>query len=135
METQTAIDVETPGKSPNQLPASRTQSTWQLGQGPLTYFAVNEAFATLPPTVPEVVPGFFAGTVGMLVAPGGTGKSSWALLLALSVATGHDLVGMRSQSEDHQWVAGPVLFWSVQDPPAMLHRRIYGIGHWMQQQH
>jgi len=133
METQnTAMEAETLEHSPD--PSRSTAFTWQLGQGPLTYFAVDQAFVTLPPTVPEVVPGFFAGTVGMLVAPGGTGKSSWALLLALSVATGHDLVGMRSQSKDHQWVAGPVLFWSVQDPPAMLHRRIYGIGHWMQQQ-
>ncbi len=117
-------------------PVDPTPSTWELGKGSLPYFGLAQAFDTSPPVLPEIVPGFFGGTVGMLVAPGGTGKSSWALLLALSVATGWDLLGMRtSDPTAHQWVSGPVLFWTVQDPDAMVHRRVHVVNQWFKQRH
>ncbi len=69
---------------------------------------VMRALRSAPPKMEEILPGFYVGTLGMLVAPGGTGKSSWALALALSVATNTDLVGLRPR-DSHAWVQGRVL--------------------------
>ena len=61
------------------------------------------AFENEPPALDFIWPGFLAGTVGALVAPGATGKSFWALEAAMSVAcgaavdckaAGGDLVGL-----------------------------------------
>jgi replicative DNA helicase len=46
------------------------------------------AFSGPPPELDWVWPGFLAGTVGVLVAAGGTGKSYWALQAAMAVADG-----------------------------------------------
>ena len=92
--------------------------------GPLN---VWQALHTPAPTVAEVLPGFYTGTLGMLVAPGGTGKSSWALALALSVATSGDRLGLRRLG-NRPWVQGRVLFWTLQDPPRILHRRIRALA-------
>lgn len=40
---------------------------------------VLAAFEHEPPVLDFLWPGFLAGTVGALVAPGATGKSFWAL--------------------------------------------------------
>ena len=46
-------------------------------------------FRTTPrPPKQYVFNGFLAGAVGMLIAPGGTGKSFWAMQSAMAVATG-----------------------------------------------
>lgn len=59
---------------------------------------VQAAFENDPPALDFVWPGFLAGTVGALVAPGGAGKSFWALEAAMAVAggdaPGSDLLGL-----------------------------------------
>ncbi|KGR50635.1 hypothetical protein OC00_12040 [Xanthomonas vasicola] len=58
---------------------------------------VLAAFEHEPPILDFIRPGFLAGTVGALVAQGGTGKSFWALEAAMSIArsvAGGDLVGL-----------------------------------------
>ncbi|WP_449757724.1 AAA family ATPase [Diaphorobacter aerolatus] len=58
---------------------------------------VLAAFECEPPVLDFIWPGFLAGTVGALVAPGATGKSFWALEAAMSIAcsvSGGDLVGL-----------------------------------------
>lgn len=49
---------------------------------------LRAAFENQPPVLDFIWPGFLAGTVGALVAPGATGKSFWALEAAMSVACG-----------------------------------------------
>ncbi|MCF5935882.1 helicase RepA family protein, partial [Xanthomonas perforans] len=48
---------------------------------------VLAAFECEPPVLDFIWPGFLAGTVGALVAPGATGKSFWALEAAMSIAS------------------------------------------------
>ena len=58
---------------------------------------VLAAFECEPPVLDFIWPGFLAGTVGALVAPGATGKSFWALEAAMSIAcsvAGGDPVGL-----------------------------------------
>lgn len=89
------------------------------------------AFENEPPALDFIWPGFLAGTVGALVAPGATGKSFWALEAAMSVAcgavveckaAGGDLVGLAPQRP------GRVVYLAGEDPEIALVGRIHSIG-------
>jgi RecA-family ATPase len=83
------------------------------------------AFKTEPPELDFIWPGFLAGTVGALVAPGGTGKSFWALEAAMSVAChvpGGDLLDLAPRYN------GRVVYLAAEDPAPVLIRRIHAIG-------
>jgi len=61
---------------------------------------VGYRFETPPPDLDFVWPGFLAGSVGALVAPGATGKSFWALEAMMSIAcsvAGGDLAGLNPE--------------------------------------
>jgi RecA-family ATPase len=58
--------------------------------------------------------------VGVLVSPGGTGKSMLALGLAATVAAGEDAWGLAGINPPR----GPVLILSIEDPAIILGRRI-----------
>jgi RecA-family ATPase len=83
------------------------------------------SFDNEPPVLDFIWPGFLAGTVGALVAPGATGKSFWALEAAMAVACdapGGDLIGL---SPHH---TGRVVYLAAEDPePALIHR-VHAIG-------
>lgn len=86
---------------------------------------VLAAFECEPPVLDFIWPGFLAGTVGALVAPGATGKSFWALEAAMSIAcsvAGGDLVGLAPAH------TGRVVYLAGEDPPPALVRRIHAIG-------
>lgn len=83
------------------------------------------AFENEPPILDFVWPGFLAGTVGALVAPGATGKSFWALEAAMSIAcsvAGGDLPGLTPKH------TGAVLYLAGEDPEPALIRRVHAIG-------
>lgn len=86
---------------------------------------LRAAFENAPPALDFIWPGFLAGTVGALVAPGATGKSYWALEAAMSIAcsvAGGDLVGLAPA------LNGKVVYLAGEDPDVALVRRIYAIG-------
>lgn len=94
--------------------------------------AINliEAFHNEPPELDFIWPGFLAGTVGALVAPGATGKSFWAIEAAMSVAChvpGGDLLGISPQRN------GRVVYLAGEDPEPALIRRIHAIGQHLNQ--
>lgn len=98
---------------------------------------LRAAFENEPPMLDFVWPGFLAGTVGALVAPGATGKSFWALEAAMSVAcgatvesraAGGDLVGLAPAQ------AGRVIYFAGEDPEAALVCRVHAIGKHLSQQ-
>lgn len=66
-----------------------------------------------------VLPGFLRGTVGGLVAPGGTGKSMWALALGVAISGGAkaDLTGLNPTT-------GRVLYLNAEDPEVVLASRL-----------
>ena len=70
-----------------------------------------------------VIPGFRAGTVGSLVAPGGTGKSFLAMELAMAVASPRADVG-RFRPSGH----GKVLYLNGEDHPDELSDRLFDLG-------
>lgn len=92
---------------------------------------LRAAFENEPPTLDFIWPGFLAGTVGALVAPGATGKSFWALEAAMAIAcsvAGGDLVGLAPSC------AGRVVYFAGEDPEVALVRRIHAIGQHLNQQ-
>lgn len=81
------------------------------------------AFNTKPPPLDFVFPGLLAGTVGALVAPGGTGKSMFALQLACAVACNNaNTLGLEIEKE------GKVLYLNLEDPVSALQHRLFALG-------
>jgi hypothetical protein len=86
------------------------------------------AFSGPPPELDWVWPGFLAGTVGVLVAAGGTGKSYWALQAAMAVADGgrnSDLLGL---DPSH---TGRVIYLTAEDPEPVLVGRVQALGQFL----
>ncbi|HQT82314.1 MAG: replication protein A [Ferrovum sp. 37-45-19] len=84
-----------------------------------------KAFEDEPPVLDFIWPGFLAGTVGALVAPGATGKSYFTLEAAMSIAcsvAGGDLVKLTPLH------TGRVVYMAGEDPAPALIRRIHAIG-------
>lgn len=84
------------------------------------------AFDDEPPKLDFIWPGFLAGTVGALVAPGASGKSFWALEAAMTVAccttAPADLLNLKPQH------TGRVLYLAAEDPEPVLIHRVHAIG-------
>lgn len=91
---------------------------------------IMAAFTNEPPELDFIWPGFLAGTVGALVAPGATGKSFFALEAAMSIAcsvAGGDLVGLTPAH------TGRVVYLAGEDPQPALVRRVHAIGQHLNQ--
>ena len=69
-----------------------------------------------------VAPNFAAGTVGAIVAPGGTGKSLFAMQLAMQIAGACDWLGLGDLKH------GSVAYLAAEDPVEVLHQRLYAMG-------
>lgn len=88
-----------------------------------------EAFDNTPPALDFLWPGFLAGSVGALIAPGATGKSYWALQAAMSIAcdvAGGDLLGLAPSQ------TGRVVYLAGEDPEPLLVWRAHAIGQLLQ---
>lgn len=78
-----------------------------------------------PEPLDFVLPGLLAGTVGVVVSPGGTGKSWLMLESCFSVGIGEDVADIWGQ----QPTMGRVVYLVAEDPQEVLERRIHGMGH------
>jgi len=76
-----------------------------------------------PAELDFVLPGLLAGTVGMLVSAGATGKTMLAHQLAVLVACGLDTLHLEGRFE-----LGRVVYLTAEDPAPVLHRRLHAIG-------
>ena len=88
-------------------------------------YRARRFFDTSPPEQKWILTSFLpAGIVGIVVAPGGTGKSWFDLQLAASVVTGLPLAGCCEVG-----TTGAVLILSAEDDEGQLHRRIDRLTH------
>lgn len=74
------------------------------------------------PSPDWVIAGLEPGDVGLLSAPGGTGKSMFCLSLAVAVAGGENLFGKWAVGE-----TGDVFYVYAEDSPSILHRRFQAL--------
>lgn len=85
-------------------------------------------------TLDPVLPGLLARSLGVLVAPGGTGKSILSLQIAMSVAIGSDKFRIFTEGQTDQEVEynpvpikqGKVLLLNAEDPEEVIRSRLYG---------
>ncbi|WP_036220044.1 AAA family ATPase, partial [Marinobacter sp. ES-1] len=65
-------------------------------EGELSHWPINVkgAFENPGPRLSFLIPGMIRGSVGALVAPGGAGKSIFALQLSVWLTSGADILGL-----------------------------------------
>src|ERR1035437_3413740 len=86
---------------------------------------IENSFATEPPELDFVIPGYLAGTVGCVAAAGSTGKSFWALEAAMGVASGEaDKSLLQLNPARH----GRVVILNAEDPATVIRQRLFDIG-------
>lgn len=87
------------------------------------YLDLGALLAAEPPELDFSLPGLLAGTLGLLVSAGGTGKSMLAFEWAISKALGRD--HWRTLGENPR--AGRVLVVSAEDPAPIISRRLHAL--------
>ena len=105
---------------PQPAPASTAQpQPWS------DYLDLDAVLAAPPPPLDFVLPGILAGTLGVLVSPGGAGKSMLALGLGACVAAGRSMWGLLPADPE----PGMVLVVSAEDPRPVLAHRLHAMAH------
>lgn len=89
-------------------------TTWRPPREPLDF---SELATTEPPPRDEVLPGLIAGSLGGIIATGGSRKSYFGLQLAAAVTGGPDTLGMTPRA------TGRVVMLALEDPRQILHER------------
>lgn len=87
---------------------------------------LRAAIEETPPPLDYVLPGFLAGTVGALCAPGSAGKSWLSLGISVAVGTGHDMLGGPLRPPEGH--TGRVLYLPSEDPSEVLAHRFHALG-------
>ncbi|MFC6499716.1 AAA family ATPase [Gemmobacter lanyuensis] len=86
---------------------------------------VAEAVRSKPDPVDFVLPGLVAGSLGVVVAPGGVGKSMLMLQTAISIALGRDVYGIWSDGAACGIKSGPVILAMVEDAASIVKDRLH----------
>jgi hypothetical protein len=89
---------------------------------------IMAAFENDPSPLDFVLPGFLAGSVGALIAPGATGKSYWALQMSMGLAcnvNGGDLLNINPIK------TGRVIYLAGEDSSSLISNRIHAIGKYL----
>lgn len=86
------------------------------------------AFKEEPRAFDFILPNFSAGTLGALIAPGGTGKSMFALQLAMSTACGEDFNHVLNLPDIK---LGKVVYLSGEDGSLSIEHRIHALGKYL----
>jgi len=86
---------------------------------------IGAAFTKKLPPRDYVLPGLVAGTVGALVAPGGTGKSMLALQIACAVASDQKQANTTGLGIERH---GRVLYLNLEDPPSEIEYRLASLA-------
>lgn len=79
-------------------------------------------FEAEPNHLDFVMPGLLAGTVGLIVAPGASGKSFWLLQAALAISSGENIAGFQVDK------SGEVLYINAEDPTEIVQNRLISMG-------
>jgi hypothetical protein len=87
--------------------------------------------ATPLPNLDFVLPGLLAGTVGMIAAPGGTGKTFWLLQAAISIASYEQRIPFFGSVWEPPSCNRRVVLLLAEDPLDILAHRVRAISKWL----
>jgi len=93
--------------------------------------SVAEAFSNKV-NLDFVLPGLLTESTGLIIAPGGTGKSMIALEIGMSVALGRDVFDLFGGEEIRP---GDVVYLNVEDSRQLIHSRLHNFGTMFENQH
>jgi len=93
--------------------------------------SVADAFSTKV-NLDFVLPGLLTESTGLIIAPGGTGKSMIALEIGMSVALGRDVFDLFGGEEIRP---GDVVYLNVEDSRQLIHSRLHNFGSMFPEQH
>lgn len=91
----------------------------------LRFIDVLHCFETEPKPLDFVLPGFLAGTVGVIAAAGSTGKSFAAVEMGMSVCSADADKSLLNLGVEHH---GRVIIFNAEDPEVIIHQRLHSIG-------
>ncbi|GFO73478.1 regulatory protein RepA [Bathymodiolus japonicus methanotrophic gill symbiont] len=83
---------------------------------------------TLPPDIEYVFPALPVGTVGIISAGGGVGKSFWMNQAVLQVAVGGSCDFGLGGAAKVKGGAGAVIYFNLEDPVEIIHQRFFNIA-------
>lgn len=95
-------------------PLHQEVTTWRPPHEPLDF---AEMATTEPPARDEVLPGLITGSLGGIIATGGSRKSYFATQIAAAVAGGADTLGIAPRA------TGRVVLLALEDPKQIIHER------------
>ena len=101
--------------------AMQKENAAGAGLASIQPISVRAMMETPPPPLDFVIGSFLAGTVGILTAPGATGKSFFALELAIDIATGSNILGLEPK-------IGGVTYLMLEDALPVIEHRVHDIG-------
>lgn len=88
---------------------------------------LRKCFSEEPTPLDFVLPGLLSGTVGALVAAGGSSKSAVAMQAAVAVAGGPDTLKL-AEIDNQELKTGRVVYVAAEDPANLLHHRMHALG-------
>jgi hypothetical protein len=83
------------------------------------------------PELDFILPGLLAGTVGMITAPGGTGKTFWMIQAAISIASQEQRIPFFGGVWEPPKYSGRVVLLLAEDPLNILVHRVRAISKWL----
>ncbi len=95
-------------------PLHQEVTTWRPPREPLNF---AEMATTEPPPRDEVLPGLIAGSLGGIIATGGSRKSYFSLQAGTAIAGGPDTLGISPRA------TGRVVLLALEDPKQIVHER------------
>lgn len=113
-----------PDQQPEQAPAPHPYGNIDIGG--LVPLNIATAIRSPRDVLDFVLPGLLAGSMAVMVGPGGVSKSMLALQTAAVIATGTDHWHLWSDGDI--FPSGRVAVFNLEDPPIILGTRIHDIG-------
>ncbi|MBC8748556.1 MULTISPECIES: helicase RepA family protein [Paraburkholderia] len=85
---------------------------------------IRSTLLTPPPALDHVLPGLLAGTVGVLVAPGGAGKTMLLTQMGCAIACGQPILGGALTGSNSS--PGKVVLFLAEETAVIMHHRLHG---------
>ncbi|SAK66246.1 Regulatory protein RepA [Caballeronia calidae] len=92
---------------------------------------IRHTLLTTPPALDHVLPGLLAGTLGVLVAPGGAGKTMLLTQIGCAIASGQPILGGALNGSKSS--PARVVLFLAEETAVIMHHRLHGAAQQLQE--